>query len=248
MSAISAEALMRREVEALRKGATAWLTGKSRGPDRRVRKHSYDVDDSRAAVFCRIGNGSVKVGLNWQEDQMKVAREIFAKLRSDGGLLQPDGTMLMLTARDLWVHEVLITHRDFRTGRWDPSYATLMEKCGYVRETIARALRALAIVGLISWVRRTVKVDAGGEAGPQRKQISNAYYFDARRLIGNARNFFRELCEKRRRRAASQAAASPAKLPATPAAGPETELSKVLASLGRAVLAKVDGGASANPI
>lgn len=72
------------------------------------------------------------------------------------------------------------------SGRVEPSYDYLMEKLGFARDTINRALKSLRAHGFLDWVRRYVPT--GNADGPQVKQTSNAYRITlpaiARRLLG----------------------------------------------------------------
>lgn len=66
-----------RETRLLLRGVTARLQGKAeRGPDRRVRRESYDVDDARAKPWARIGDGSIGEGLAHREALLQSAGEL----------------------------------------------------------------------------------------------------------------------------------------------------------------------------
>lgn len=233
-------ALMRREIRNIMKGFVARATGKDdRGPDRKVHRNSYDIDDSRARVFRPVGDGGVPAGLNWIEDQKELARQIRLHNLKDPRLPQ-------ILPSHLLLHEALLDSRDFLTGRWDPDYTALMKKTGLSRDTVATGLHRLEAVGLIGRVRRTVKIDSNGESGPQRKQISNAYFFDPMRLVRIARQWWADRCEARRRKAALRAALAAKATECvnvatpiyTPVLKPESPLQKALASFERSLLAR----------
>lgn len=223
-----AKAAIKRETLTLRNAVKAAFVDQDRGPDPEVRRDSYDVDDPRAKVFRRVGDGTPREGHGHLDDRRRLAKEIYSKGREKGGRGPIDAT-------DLLVHDELLAHLDFKTGRCDPSYDTLMDKCRLARETIRQSLKALRAVGLISWVRRTVKVDSAGAAGPQRKQFSNAYHFEPSRLARIARQFFRDLCENRRRRQANKAPITAAAVPAREGVPMSQELDKLLLSMGRSL-------------
>ena len=63
---------------------------------------------------------------------------------------------------------------DYRTGRLDPSIATLMRKLCRCRDAIVRALKALRQHGFLDWLRRYVPTGNEGR-GVQVQQTSNAY-------------------------------------------------------------------------
>lgn len=249
MTATNDHALMRREIRNTLKGFVAHATGKDdRGPDRKVHRNSYDVGDSRARVFRPVGDGSVPAGLNWIEDQKELARQIRLYNLKDPRRPQ-------LLPSHLLLHEALLGSRDFPTGKWDPDYTALIKKTGLSRDTIATGLDALETVGLIGRVRRTVKIDSEGQSGPQRKQISNAYFFDPMRLVRIARQWWTDRCEARRRKAALRAViaanaterANVATPIYTPALKPESQLQKALVSFERSLLAREVGTLSPSP-
>jgi hypothetical protein len=54
-----------RHIQDLIKSTSARFTGKKRGNDRKVRRHSCDIDDVRAQVFRPIGDGTTAGALRW---------------------------------------------------------------------------------------------------------------------------------------------------------------------------------------
>lgn len=64
---------------------------------------------------------------------------------------------------------------DYRTGRLDPSIATLCGRIRRSRDAVARGLVALREAGFLDWLRRYTPTDNEGQRGPQVKQTSNAY-------------------------------------------------------------------------
>jgi len=76
---------------------------------------------------------------------------------------------------------------DHRTGRLDPSIATLCERIRRSRDAVVRALANLRGAGFLDWLRRYVPTDNEGR-GPQVQQTSNAYRLTlppiAARLLG----------------------------------------------------------------
>lgn len=185
-----------RQTQMLLKGAGAQLAGKKRGPDRRVRRESYDVDDRRARVWRPVNGGTTAGGLRWREALVKTAREydLVGKQTGRWGPLGPHA---------LRVLEELLQLLDFKTGRLDPSYQRLQDRTGFARSTIASALRRLRVHGFLDWVRRT-RV-ANSEAGPERKQTSNAYLFGLGGLPKRVLQRFRDLLGRAERKAAGDA-------------------------------------------
>lgn len=62
---------------------------------------------------------------------------------------------------------------DFRTGRLEPSLDWIQGKLRRSRDAIVRALKALRAHGFLDWLRRFEPT--GAAAGPQVRQVSNAY-------------------------------------------------------------------------
>ena len=65
---------------------------------------------------------------------------------------------------------------DFKTGRLEPAIDTIAERVCKARSAVTKALKRLKAHGFLSWIRRTEPVENPG-AGPQIRQITNAYGF-----------------------------------------------------------------------
>lgn len=76
----------------------------------------------------------------------------------------------------LMVLKALYDLVDFRTGRLEPAIDTIASRICKARSAVIRALARLREHGFINWVRRSEPVENDG-AGPQVRQISNAYGF-----------------------------------------------------------------------
>ncbi|RST30178.1 replication protein A [Sphingomonas ginkgonis] len=98
---------------------------------------------------------------------------------------------------------------DWKTGRLDPAIDTICDKLRRSRAAVVRALARLKAHGFLDWVRRTEPTDNAGAAGPQVRQITNAYGFDISRLPKAAAAWMRKVlgnapppdCEAARREA-----------------------------------------------
>jgi Helix-turn-helix domain len=98
-----------------------------------------------------------------------------------------------LTAKAVAVLEALLwCFHNARSGLCYPSYETIAEKAGCARSTVAEALKALELAGVLSWVHRLKRVsercaDLFGHMGSRVRVIrtSNGYQFnDPSRLTG----------------------------------------------------------------
>jgi hypothetical protein len=82
---------------------------------------------------------------------------------------------------------------DYKSGRLEPALDYLQRKLRRTRSAIVRALARLRMHGFLDWVRRTESTGNEG-AGPQVRQVSNAYWFKlphccaafVKRLLGKA--------------------------------------------------------------
>jgi hypothetical protein len=72
---VSAAGITARQARQFAKSLGAKLSGKERGRDRYVLRHSYDVDDARAKPWSPIGKGSVGEGLAHREALLQAAEE-----------------------------------------------------------------------------------------------------------------------------------------------------------------------------
>lgn len=201
---MSADAITQRDLaratQSLLRGAGARLAGRSRGPDRRVRRTSFDVDDSRARVWRPVNGGTKLGGLRWKDTIIAVAREydLVGKRK---------GRMAPLGPHTREVLAALLEKIDFANGRLDPSYQKLMEMTGFAKSTISSAIRRLRAHGFLDWIRRSRVVDTPD--GPARRQTSNAFFFDIARLPKRVRLRFHQLLDRKERAAEGAAPSKP---------------------------------------
>ena len=219
-----------RQARQITKGFAAQLAGKERGADPTVRRESFDIGDRRARVFRPIGDGTKAGAMSWIDCILKVARDYDDLERAKGGA-RPLGHSAIA------VLEVMLGRRgrkripvDFRTGRLDPMIDTIAEAVNLARITVVRALARLKAKGFLSWVRRTVKTDRDGEFAPQRRQTSNAYFFDLASMPRHVRQRLRDLVEARRRSRERWVTAVP--IVDEPAASMNADLRAALKALG----------------
>lgn len=72
------------------------------------------------------------------------------------------------------LHALLFDFRNDRTGRMDPSYASIALKACCSVSTVARSLARLKAAGILHWVNRCT-TGKGPEGGFLMRQISNLY-------------------------------------------------------------------------
>ncbi len=91
-----------------------------------------------------------------------------------------------ITAKALAVLEALLWgFHNTQSGLCFPSYATIAERAGCARSTVAEALKALEDAGLLTWVNRIVRIkerceDLFGRFGSRTRvmRTSNGYRFN----------------------------------------------------------------------
>lgn len=139
-------------------------------PDRKrtPRRNSYDIDDERAQVFKPVRDGWDWIGAILQAFD-ELLHDQRTKRYREADRLQDGDRRILLS---------LLKLIDFKTGRLDPSYQELADRAGCHRATAIEACKRFAKWLGLRWVRRTVASDTVGMAGPQREQISNAFWFD----------------------------------------------------------------------
>lgn len=136
-----------------------------------VRRGSFDVDDKRAKVFRRIGEGTPASALSWVDKAVSAMREWDNHVKAAGKRHR-------LGAGPIHLYELMLTRfTDFATGRCEPSLDTLQKATSWARATLVGYLADLREAGYLGWQRRTEKTGNAPGEGPQVRQISNAYYF-----------------------------------------------------------------------
>lgn len=212
-----------RAAQSMISGLAARMGGKEeRGRDRKVRRDSYDVADRRAQVSRRIGDGTAAGALSWIDCLLKTVSEWDdVERRKKGG--RPLGLY------GLRVLETLLGRRgsiapEFKSGRLEPAIDTIARVARTSRTTVIRALARLRAMRVLDWVRRSERAATAGEAGPQRRQVSNAYWFTPELLPARVYQRLRDLVARRALRRARAAPSEP-----RPDSGPANpELREVL--------------------
>lgn len=205
-----------RQARLLTKKLAAELTGKKRGSDRAVLRHSVDEDKPEAKPWRPIGDGTRDGAFGWIDCMLEVARDFDDLERRKGGArpLGPNG---------LAVLEILLGRRgrkripiDFKTGKLFPAIDTIVQAANLCRVTVVRALARLRAHGFLRWVRRSRKTGNDREFGPQREQTSNAYYFEPAALPKHVRIRLRQLWDRRLRAIGKRHGTAPPTPPAPP--------------------------------
>jgi len=145
-----------------------------------VRRNSYHAGERERQVWRPLNPREIG-------PRMKAAEEFERSSKEPGRRNGPLGHVGLEVLRELYR---IVNYRD---GRLEPSIDYIMRRIRRSRAAVVRALAALKLHGFLTWIRRTEPTDNEG-AGPQVRQITNAYGFmlpkvaaDAvRRLMGKA--------------------------------------------------------------
>lgn len=140
-------------------------------------RRSFDVDAPQAQVFA----------IHWPESpRNEHALKFFDTLKDAAwrysGHIREHGKHLPISANAVTVLKALLRFMDGKTGRCDPCLDRLARQTGLSRRTVVRSTQVLRQFGLIDWVRRTEATGRARGEGPQRRQISNAYFIDLAKL------------------------------------------------------------------
>ena len=135
-----------------------------------VRRNSYYANDPRAtAVWQPIGRSNqearVIIGI-----RMHAAQSYDRKHKQKGQRNGPLGSIGIDVLRELY------RMVDYRTGRLDPSIATICDRTRRSKQAVVDAMQRLQEHGFLVRVRRAEAIE-GVHRGPQVRQITNAYGF-----------------------------------------------------------------------
>lgn len=151
--------------------------GDSQFPTDPVRAQSWDINDPKANPGRRVLDGSAEAGWAFV-DALRQAAKLLHHDHIDNSYEGPHRVHRSYLA----VIDGVLGFLDFKTGQLTAAYVAIAAKARVHTNTAKRAIEAFEYWGLIGHVRRSEKIpDADKTAGPQRRQASNAYFFDCRR-------------------------------------------------------------------
>jgi biotin operon repressor len=134
-----------------------------------VRRDSFEAGDRESSVWKPLGR-------NRSEARKLIAISLTAAERYDRAYKEAGKRNGPLGHVGLEVLRKLYSMADYRTGRVDPSIATICEQIGRSRTAVVRAQTRLREHGFLIWIRRSLATGSQGK-GPQVRQITNAYGF-----------------------------------------------------------------------
>jgi hypothetical protein len=135
-----------------------------------VRRSSYHSSDRRSQVWHPIASSN-REARRLISARLKAAEFYDRRNKEAGKKSGPLGHVGLEVLRELY--RIV----DFKTGRLEPAIDTLCRALRRSRAAVVDAMRRLREHGFLGWVRRTEPTDNAG-AGPQVRQITNAYFFE----------------------------------------------------------------------
>lgn len=149
-------------------------------------RSTFDVDDLRAQVGRRFGDGSIEQSLDVIEainkTAMKWAKENRPEDRSWHFMLHAIHTL----------DAMLRKFMDFKKGTCEATYEMIVAATGFTRATVHRHITALRKMGWLDWVRRSVKAEDGSS-----RPTANGYFFEVSRLPRAAQIHLHQLLKKK---------------------------------------------------
>jgi hypothetical protein len=203
-----------------------------------VRRNSYYANDRRAErIWQRLGSNN-RDARRLIAARLKAAEYYNERNKQAGDREGPIGEIGVRLLRELY--RIV----DYKTGRLEPAIDTLCQRISRARATVVKYLARLKAHGFLDWVRRSETVDNPG-AGPQVRQITNAYGFGlpavaaawVKKILGNGPAPDCEIARREADAAEVEAMLGTVGLEEQTAfiAGTEGDFAAALASLARAV-------------
>lgn len=149
---------------------------KSRRTGQPVWRNSYYVGQIEDRIWRPFNGGNLRGAKRRIGAILQSAREFEKRTRRSRQMKTPGVRNGAIGQVGLAVLEVLYQRfLDFKTGRLDPAITTIAEAVGHSYAAVHAALRRLRDAGFLHWVRRSEPVEDADCAGPQVRQVSNAY-------------------------------------------------------------------------
>ena len=140
-----------------------------------VRRSSFHRGEREEHVWRRFA-GSKAQARQLVALRMKAAENYDRRGKQPGQRNGPLGHVAIEVLRALY--SVI----DYKSGRLDPSIDWICEKTKRARAAVVAAMARLKQHGFLDWIRRTEPVKNDG-AGPQVRQITNAYWFSVPKAV-----------------------------------------------------------------
>lgn len=178
-----------------------------------VRRNSYHAGTREGRLWHRLGSNN-RDARRLIAARLKAAEFYDRSHKQVGKRNGPLGHIGLEVLRELY--RIV----DFKTGRLEPAIATICDRIRRSRAAVVRAMARLKEHGFIDWIRRSEPTHCEG-AGPQVRQITNAYGFGlpataaawVKKVLGNGPPPSCELARQEQRAAETDAMLDTLSLP-----------------------------------
>ena len=176
----------------------------------RLWRRTYNVDDHRADVGRKLGDGSARQGKivlatimeaakKWFDTENKEARAAYAEAQRVHADAQPGAPApkkrRVLKWNLLNTLGAVLGFVDFKTGECIATYEMIAAAANICRDTVYKHLNILRDLGLIDWVRRCEPT--GNKVGQKVKAAPNSYFFEITRLPSRVQMLIRQILARR---------------------------------------------------
>jgi len=176
----------------------------------RLWRRTYNVDDRRADVGRKLGDGSARQGKivlativeaakTWFDTENKEARAAYADAQRAHADAQPGAPTpkkrRVLKWNLLNTLGAVLNFVDFKTGECIATYEMIAAAANICRDTVYKHLNILRDLGLIDWVRRCEPT--GNKVGQKVKAAPNSYFFEITRLPSRVQMLIRQILSRR---------------------------------------------------
>jgi hypothetical protein len=176
----------------------------------RLWRRTYNVDDRRADVGRKLGDGTerqgkivlatiVEAAKAWFDTENKEARAAYVDAQRARADAQPGAPApkkrRVLKWNLLNTLGAVLNFVDFKTGDCIATYEMIAAAANICRDTVYKHLNILRDLGLIDWVRRCEPT--GNKVGQKVKAAPNAYFFEITRLPSRVQMLIRQILSRR---------------------------------------------------
>ncbi|WDF71451.1 hypothetical protein [Novosphingobium sp. KACC 22771] len=149
-------------------------------------RSTFDVDDLRAQVGRRFGDGSIEQSLDVVEAINKTAMAWAKEHRPE------DRSWHFMLHAFHTLDAMLRKFMDFQKGTCEATYEMIAAATGFARRTIHAHIMALRDMGWLDWVRRSTKAEDGSH-----RPTASSYFVEVSRLPRAAQIHLRQLLNKK---------------------------------------------------
>jgi hypothetical protein len=176
----------------------------------RLWRRTYTVDDRRADVGRKLGDGTARQGKivlativeaakKWFDTENKEGRAAYADARrvySHAPAVGPAPKKKRVLKWNLLnTLGAVLNFIDFKTGECIATYEMIAAAADICRDTVYKHLNILRDLGLIDWVRRCEPT--GNKVGQKTKAAPNSYFFEITRLPSRVQMLIRQILARR---------------------------------------------------